>query len=316
VSGFDVIGDVHGCADKLRGLLAVLGYRHSGGAYRHSGRQAVFVGDLIDRGLQQVETVQMVRAMVDAGTARVTMGNHEFNAISYATADPDEAGRFMRRHDGPKGPKHRAQHEAFLAQVGEAEQAEIVAWFRTLPLWLDLDGLRVVHACWHDPSLAVLAAELVGPSIDDDFVIRANREGTPIFRAVETVLKGPEVDLGQDDAFCDGGHLRTAARIRWWDGGATTLSAVVEIPPGSTTPGGEPYPGPPDTPCPRADEYRYGSGTPVVFGHYWRSGSPRIDGPRTTCVDYSAVRGGPLVAYRFDGEAVLSDANLVSFGPG
>jgi hypothetical protein len=23
-------------------------------------------------------------------------------------------------------------------------------WFRTLPIWLDLDGLRVVHACWDE----------------------------------------------------------------------------------------------------------------------------------------------------------------------
>ncbi|HVY42323.1 MAG TPA: metallophosphoesterase, partial [Hyphomicrobiaceae bacterium] len=56
---FDIIGDVHGCADELERVLAVLGYRvrveQEGGARRavvaQSGaRRAVFVGDLVDRG--------------------------------------------------------------------------------------------------------------------------------------------------------------------------------------------------------------------------------------------------------------------------
>ena len=36
--GFDVIGDVHGCADKLEGLLQELGYEESDGAYRQRTR--------------------------------------------------------------------------------------------------------------------------------------------------------------------------------------------------------------------------------------------------------------------------------------
>ena len=44
--------------------------------------------------------------------------------------------------------------QAFLDEVeGTHLQKEITDWFRTLPLWLDLGGLRVVHACWHQPSM-------------------------------------------------------------------------------------------------------------------------------------------------------------------
>lgn len=32
---YDVIGDMHGCADKLEALLAHLGYRCEDGIYRH-----------------------------------------------------------------------------------------------------------------------------------------------------------------------------------------------------------------------------------------------------------------------------------------
>ena len=37
MSGYDVIGDVHGCADKLEGLLGALGYEERKGAYRYPG---------------------------------------------------------------------------------------------------------------------------------------------------------------------------------------------------------------------------------------------------------------------------------------
>jgi len=85
--GYDIIGDIHGCAAKLEALLVDLGYRPDApnGAYRHPDRTAIFVGDLIDRGPGQLRVLEVAKAMADAGTAQVAMGNHEFNAIAYAT---------------------------------------------------------------------------------------------------------------------------------------------------------------------------------------------------------------------------------------
>jgi hypothetical protein len=68
VSGYDVIGDIHGQADKLVGLLRHLGYNERQGAWRHSERTAVSVGDLIDRGPKQLDSIRIPRAMVEAGT--------------------------------------------------------------------------------------------------------------------------------------------------------------------------------------------------------------------------------------------------------
>ena len=42
---YDIIGDIHGQADKLEALLRTLGYRDTAGAWRHPERQAIFVGD-------------------------------------------------------------------------------------------------------------------------------------------------------------------------------------------------------------------------------------------------------------------------------
>ncbi|MBI1758831.1 MAG: polynucleotide kinase-phosphatase [Actinobacteria bacterium] len=81
---FDVIGDVHGCRDELETLLAELGYAiardgadRAVGAHHPSGRRAVFVGDLVDRGPDTPGVLRLVMGMVTAGDAFVVAGNHE-----------------------------------------------------------------------------------------------------------------------------------------------------------------------------------------------------------------------------------------------
>jgi hypothetical protein len=104
---YDVISDVYGQARKLKALLAKLGDRKSDEAYRHpAGRTAIFVGDLIDRGPDRVETVNIVWRMIDASTARSIMDNHEFNAIGFASPAPATNADFLRPHT----TKNVAQH--------------------------------------------------------------------------------------------------------------------------------------------------------------------------------------------------------------
>ncbi|MEH2081110.1 MAG: polynucleotide kinase-phosphatase [Nostoc sp.] len=84
---FDIIGDIHGCCDELEALLQQLGYQISSSPpasswdyptyYHPEGRKAVFLGDLVDRGTRILDTVKLVRNMVDAGTALCVPGNHE-----------------------------------------------------------------------------------------------------------------------------------------------------------------------------------------------------------------------------------------------
>jgi protein phosphatase len=79
---FDIIGDVHGCADELETLLKKLGYlvERAAPGYKvepPSGRRAIFVGDLVDRGPRVPDVLRLVRTMVDAGHALCVAGNHE-----------------------------------------------------------------------------------------------------------------------------------------------------------------------------------------------------------------------------------------------
>ncbi|MBN2209955.1 MAG: polynucleotide kinase-phosphatase [Sedimentisphaerales bacterium] len=85
---FDMIGDVHGCCDELEALFKELGYEPvtleqndnvwGNQSYRHpEGRQAVFLGDLVDRGPRILDTLRLVRNMVTSGAALCVPGNHD-----------------------------------------------------------------------------------------------------------------------------------------------------------------------------------------------------------------------------------------------
>jgi protein phosphatase len=150
VGPFDVIGDVHGCADELRDLLALLGYAPDAGedgasgadgAWRHpEGRRVVFVGDLVDRGPDSVGVVRLALAMVRAGAALCVPGNHD-----------DKLKRTL------EGRKTEVKHglEVSLAQIAAlpddargAFTRDFVDFVEGLPthLWLDGGKLLVAHA--------------------------------------------------------------------------------------------------------------------------------------------------------------------------
>ena len=235
-------------------------------ANRHPTRAAVFVGDLIDRGPRQLDTVELVRSMVEAGSARCVLGNHEFDAIAWATRDPDLPGKFLRDHHKTG---NRLQHEAFLEEVeGTPHHGRIIEWFRTLPLWLDLGSLRVVHACWHAPSMDVLRPLLrADGSLTEAAILRASRPGDPVFEALEVVCKGPEVPLPEGTAFADKeGKIRQSVRVRWWLPLARTFRQAAIVPPGNED-------RIPDVPLPPEWRGHPYSGPPVLFGI---TGSPAI----------------------------------------
>jgi len=76
---FDIIGDVHGCFDELVELLTKLGYTITtkDDSYQVQppiGRQAIFLGDLVDRGPQIANVLKLVMKMVIDGTALLCAG--------------------------------------------------------------------------------------------------------------------------------------------------------------------------------------------------------------------------------------------------
>jgi hypothetical protein len=265
--GYDIIGDVHGMATLLEERLHSLDYgiNPDTGAYTHPGRTAVFVGDLVDRGAEQLRTLQLVKAMVDAGTAQIVMGNHEFNAIAYSVEYPAGSGRFRRAHN----ERNEKQHRAFLDQLTDEEKQYYLKWFWTIPLWLDLGGVRVVHACWHEPSMEVVIAELGGDRFTTlKQMIQATEYGTALYDAVEILLKGPEISLtdrGLPRYLDNEDHPRSQARVRWWHENATELKELAELS-NFRTESGDPYPDVEDFEATALERsFSYDAGIPVFY---------------------------------------------------
>ena len=307
---YDVIGDVHGQADKLEALLSQMGYTPTASGYRApTGRQAVFLGDLIDRGPKQMRVLQIVRTMVDAGDALSVMGNHEFNAIGFVTRDPNMPGEYLR----PNGPKKRAQHAEFLAQVGERSPNHLawVEWFKTLPLFLDLDGLRVVHACWNDKAVATVRQSYwnaSGSRMSDAFLNGSHEKGSALMGARKLLTCGVEWDLPDGYQINGkGGEVHKEVRIANWRHAAKRLHEVALVPAGNAQ-------NVPDLPIPAHLPMDELVGAPVLIGHHWFSGKPAIESSKVACLDWSAAKDGPLVAYRWDGETDLSNDKLVWVG--
>lgn len=240
--------------------------------------------------------------MADAGSAQIVRGNHEFNALAYATQDPQSPGNFLRPHD----KKNAGQHLAFIEQLSVEQRSPYLDLFRTFPLWLDLGGVRIVHACWYQPSINLIEQRLGGNRFSsiESFANAAKTTDIPssLYSAIETILKGPELDLlkyGAKEFKDKDGNVRREARVRWWRGGATTLRQLAEVPLGSRDDSDRPYRELPDVLVDEIDRNdSYGGAVPVIYGHYWRRGVPveHEDWTRsTTCVDFSAVNGGTVV---------------------
>jgi hypothetical protein len=301
--GYDLIGDIHGYAEPLRRMLTKLGYSESNGCFRHPSRKVIFLGDFIDRGPEIREALRIVRSMVDSGAALAVMGNHEFNALCYHTVGMD--GKPLRAHSD----KNLDQHKVTLAAFAELpdEWRDYLAWFRTLPLFLDMGEFRVVHAAWDDSIISKLEG---GNKLDERLLHKAAKRDTPEYEMIEVLLKGREIRLPDGHRFTDKeGCKRSKIRTRWWLNGkgrtyrevvfprcddmpATTLPADVEVElPGYSL-----------------------NAAPVFVGHYWLPGNdPKT--PVTTnvaCLDYSVAKKGSLVAYRWNGSGPLKDDGFVA----
>lgn len=131
---FDLIGDVHGCADELRELLSRLGYSEDGS--HPEDRRVIFLGDLVDRGPRIAEVLRVAMRMVDGGRALCVMGNHEAKLLRWL------------RGDAPKRSHGLAESIEQLERESESFRAEVRSFIdsRISHYVLDDGRLVVAHA--------------------------------------------------------------------------------------------------------------------------------------------------------------------------
>ncbi len=298
---YDLIGDIHGHCDSLQKLLSQLGYAAQEGVWQHPTRKVIFVGDYIDRGPQIRETLELVKGMTNAGQAIALMGNHEYNAVAYAT--PDGRGGYLRSHNAT----HNKQHQATLNQFANHPQEweAYLQWFQTLPLFLNLGYLRAVHACWDDEHINWLK-ENNFITLSNELLQQAHEKDSRAKMVIDETLKGKELNIPAAFEWHDkDGHARTANRIKWWvqNSGSNYGDLLFSCPPAMT-----------DEPVPDglAINIYPADAPPVFIGHYWLDElEPALQTSNVVCLDYSVAKEGYLAAYRWDGEAVADSRKFV-----
>jgi hypothetical protein len=305
---YDLIGDVHGCAHTLEHLLDTLGYRRAQGVWRHPSRQALFLGDIIDRGPRIREALHIVHGMVEAGQAHCIMGNHEFNALGWVTpADPHSGKTFVREHT----PRHLRLIGETLRQFEDYphDWQDFLGWFYKMPLFLDVGRFRAVHACWDSGVIERLRKDYPDGCIDQALIQASSIRDSFAANAFDRLLRGTDMRLPGGLTLTGGdGLTRSFFRTKFWEDDPQTYGDIVFQP--DALPEQVAL-----TPLSSTDKdalLRYGVDEPLLFvGHYWRSGHPAPIRPNLACLDYSAVLYGKLVAYRLDQETTLDPRKFV-----
>jgi hypothetical protein len=273
---FDIVGDVHGHADKLVQLLKALGYNNSTGIWAHPTRKLISLGDLVDRGPQQREVIDILKPVQLAGHAHVIMGNHEFNAVSWFLTGSN--GQHLRVHSD----KNYSQHAQFLdqANVNSNWYQETIAWFQSLPLLIELGDFCCVHAAWDKVNIEYLKQYLTGDlTLHSSQWEAANDKMHPLYEAIEYCLKSPEISLPDGYTFKDtNGNIRDKMRLKWWDveDNSTYQTTAVSVPNPLLLP---------DEVLPSNTIENAPPKKPVFFGHYWMEGVPEILSDTIACLD-------------------------------
>jgi len=212
----DIIGDVHGEIDALQSLLGHLGYDKDGN--HPQGRRLVFVGDLTDRGPDSPAVVDLVSTLMKEGKAQCVLGNHDLN-ILLGHPKHDNNWFFGKDYveDGIVVPQALADKEI---------RSKVLDFFRTLPIALERNDLRVIHACWNDAMIDIASKsrdvvtlyheqhkliEGSFPELDSDDTERdlAHQNRNP----VKLLSSGPEE---RTEPFHASGKLRKVGRVQWW----------------------------------------------------------------------------------------------------
>ncbi|WP_354624230.1 metallophosphoesterase [Psychromonas sp. MME2] len=265
ISSIYFIGDVHAQHTKLEALLTEIDFDDTDPDSECKTAKLVFIGDLIDNKQtnndQHIITLQRVQSLQKNGHALCLLGNHEFNAIGWASKN--ENGEFCRPHN----EKNTKQHRAFLNAVGEgsAEHNRWIDWFKSLPLFLSFETVNAIHACWDEQAIERLKPYLnADNSLKEVHWVDAFNEQHELFELCEILLKGPERTLPDGEFFIDKtGTKRTQERVKWWQ--------------------------------------EYQGDKPVVIGHYTLNELPEPLTHKVVCVDYNAAKDdNVLVAYRVD----------------
>lgn len=299
---YDIIGDVHGYHLALKKLLKKMGYTRINGTWTHLDKTAIFVGDFINRGPDSRKTLKTIRKMVRAGTAIAILGNHELNAILYFTLDK------QKRPIRSPGSAMLMLLTKFKSEYnGKRDELQSdIKWLRSLPLYLDLHHLRVIHAYWNKCHINTLEKIHQKGKLTRKVLQSLIDEESLYYHPVQEALKGIELTPPNKQAsnkFCDL-PIRNY-RLQWWQPKCNDVFQLVGLEKLFRWSDFGIY----QKSIPDYSSYPV-SAPPLFLGHYCLYQQPLIPAPNICCIDTCVTKGGFLSAYRWKGEKTLSQQNI------
>ena len=114
------VGDIQGCLESLEGLLEQI----------PAEARIIFVGDIVNRGPQSLQTLRLVREMCLQGRALgIVLGNHDLHLLSVAAGS---------------GKMHRKDTIEDILKASDCN--ELLDWLRCQPLLIETDSTIFTHA--------------------------------------------------------------------------------------------------------------------------------------------------------------------------
>lgn len=119
MSDLYAVGDLQGCLASLQELMEQL----------PCDAKLVFVGDLVNRGPQSLDTLRFVKMLSEEGRAQTVLGNHDLHLLAVCAG----AGNVHRR-------------DTIGEILAAPDRDALIDWLRTQPLLIEQDETIFVHA--------------------------------------------------------------------------------------------------------------------------------------------------------------------------
>lgn len=257
------IGDVQGCRAELERLLGQVNFDPTCDT-------VWFLGDMINRGPDNLGTLQLIRSLGSA--ARCVLGNHDLHFLAVAEG------------------RHKAvRKDTFADLLTSADLPELISWLRHLPL---------VH---HEPSLGTALVHAGLPPMWDLATCLARAEEVHAILRSDAYADFLEAMYGNEPAVWSDG-LRGLTRARVITNYFTrmrycTVNGTLDLTTkGSDAPAGyDPWF---NHPRPAHADLT------IAFGH-WAAIEGQCDAPGCYALDTGCVWGRELTAMRLEDQALF-----------